>query len=119
MLVLLGIPLNIATITVSSVVIGVGIDFSVHLTERVREEVRKNSGLAAIKIALARKGPSLAEATIALIAGSVFIFLMEYEMISQFILLVLFMLAFACIASVLGLAALYSLRNGKLLEEWR
>jgi hypothetical protein len=119
MLVLLNIPLNISTITVSSIAIGVGIDFAVHITERVREEIKDKSGLKAIKIALSRKSPSLAEATIALIGGSIPIFLMEYEMISQFIILILFMLAFACISAILCLASIYSARNGKLLEEWR
>lgn len=118
-LVLLRIPLNVSTITVSSIAIGVGIDFAVHITERVREEIKEKSGLKAIKIALSRKSPSLAEATIALIGGGIPIFLMEYEMISQFILLVLFMLAFACIISILSLASIYSAKNGKLLEKWR
>jgi predicted RND superfamily exporter protein len=117
--VLLGIPLNISTMTVSSIVIGVGIDFAVHITERVREEVKTSSGLRAIKIALSRKTPSLVEATVALVGGSLSIFLMEYEMISQFIIMVLVMLAVACLASVLTLASFYSIRNGKLLEELR
>ncbi len=119
MLFLLHIPLNVATITVSSIAIGVGIDFAVHITERVRDEIKEKSGLQAIKIALARKTPSLAEATITLIGGGIPIFLMEYKMISQFILLVLFMLAFACISAILCLASFYSAKNGKLLEKWR
>lgn len=119
MLFLLHIPLNVTTITVSSIAIGVGIDFAVHITERVRDEIKEKSGLQAIKIALARKTPSLAEATITLIGGGIPIFLMEYKMISQFILLVLFMLAFACISAILCLASFYSAKNGKLLEKWR
>jgi len=117
--VLLGIPLNISTMTVSSIVIGVGIDFAVHITERVREEVKTSSGLRAIKIALSRKTPSLVEATVALVGGGLSIFLMDYEMISQFITMVLVMLVIACLASVLTLASFYSIRNGKLLEELR
>ncbi len=117
MLVLLHIPLNVATITVSSIAIGVGIDFAVHITERVREEITRRSGLQAIKVTLSRKSPSLAEATIALIGGGIPIFLMEYEMISQFITLVLFMLVFACISAILSLAAIYAWKNGKLLEK--
>lgn len=119
MFVLLQIPLNISTMTVSSIAIGVGIDFAVHITERVREEVKRVSGLKAIKIALSRKSPSLAEATIALIGGSIPIFLMEYEMITQFIILTLFMLVFACISSILSLASVYSAGNGKLIEKIR
>ncbi len=119
LLVLLNIPLNVATITVSSIAIGVGIDFSVHITERVMEEIKEKSGLAAIKIALARKSPSLAEATIALVGGGIPIFLMEYEMITQFIVLALFMLAFACIGSILTLASIYAAKGGKIVEGWK
>ncbi len=118
-LVLLNIPLNVATITVSSIAIGVGIDFAVHITERVMEEIKEKSGLAAIKTALARKSPSLAEATIALVGGGIPIFLMEYEMITQFIVLALFMLAFACLGSILALASIYSARGGKIVEGWK
>ena len=54
-LVLLRIPLNVSTITVSSIAIGVGIDFAVHITERVREEIKEKIGLKDIKIALSKK----------------------------------------------------------------
>ncbi len=119
-LVLTGIPLNVATIMVSSVAIGAGIDFSVHITERVRDELkdRRKTALEAVKTAISAKSPSLVEATIALIAGGVPIILMEYEMITQFIVLVLLMLVFACVAALLGLAAIYSYKNGEWLEKW-
>jgi len=119
LLVLLNIPLNVSTITVSSIAIGVGIDFSVHITERVMEEIKTKKGLQAIKIALVKKSPSLVEATIALVGGGIPIFLMEYEMITQFIILVLFMLLFACIGSILVLASIYSAKNGKIVEGWK
>lgn len=119
LLVLLNIPLNVSTITVSSIAIGVGIDFSVHITERVMEEIKTKKGLQAIKIALTRKSPSLVEATIALVGGGIPIFLMEYEMITQFIVLVLFMLSFACLGSILTLASVYSAKNGKIVEGWK
>ena len=117
-LILTGTPLNVATIMVSSVAIGAGIDFSVHITERVRDELEEQSPLAAIKTAIARKSPPLLETTLALIAGGIPIALMEYELVTQFIILVLVMLVFACIASLLGLAAIYSYKKGTWLERW-
>lgn len=119
-LVMTGIPLNVATIMVSSVAIGAGIDFSVHITERVRDELkdRRKTSLEAVKTAIAAKSPSLVEATVALIAGGIPIIFMEYEMITQFIVLVLMMLVFACISALLGLAAIYSYKNGEWLEKW-
>ncbi|MBC7081661.1 MAG: MMPL family transporter [Thermoplasmatales archaeon] len=113
------IPLNVSTVTVASIAIGSGIDFACHITERVRDEVKSKSGLQAIKTALSKKTPSLVEATIALVGGGIPILLMEYKMISQFIILVLSMLVFACIASIFTLASFYSLRDGKLIEEWK
>jgi len=113
------IPLNVSTVTVASIAIGSGIDFACHITERVMDEVKSKSGLQAIKAALAKKTPSLVEATIALVAGGMPILLMEYKMISQFIILVLSMLVLACIASIFTLASFYSLRDGKLIETWK
>jgi len=115
---LTGIPLNVATIMVSSVAIGAGIDFSVHITERLREELKTKPALDAIKTTIYKKSPSLIEATVALIAGGIPIILIEYEMITQFILLTLVMLVFSCVASLLGLAAIYSVKNGQWLESW-
>ena len=40
---LLGIPLSIITITCSAMIIGVGIDFSIHMTQRMKEEYEKDS----------------------------------------------------------------------------
>ncbi|MFO8132337.1 MAG: MMPL family transporter [Thermoplasmatota archaeon] len=117
-LILTGTPLNVATIMVSSVAIGAGIDFSVHITERVRDELKEKPPLAAIKTAIARKSPPLLETTLALIAGGIPIALMEYELMTQFIMLVLIMLVFACVASLLGLAAVYSYKKGTWLERW-
>ncbi len=118
-LILTGTPLNVATIMVSSVAIGAGIDFSVHITERVRDELKEKPPLAAIKTAIARKSPPLLETTLALIAGGIPVALMEYELMTQFIILVLLMLVFACVASLLGLAAIYSYKKGTWLERWR
>ncbi len=117
-LVLTGTPLNVATIMVSSVAIGAGIDFSVHITERLRDELKQRSPLEAVKVAIARKSPPLLETTLALIAGGIPVALMEYELVTQFIVLVLLMLVFACIAALLGLAAIYAYKNGAWLERW-
>jgi predicted RND superfamily exporter protein len=118
LLVISGIPLDIATIMVSSVAIGAGIDFSVHITQRVRDELKQRSALDAVKVAVARKSIPLIEATIALIAGGIPMFLMDYRMISQFVLIVLVMLSFACVTALLALPSIYAVKNGRWLEKW-
>ena len=118
-LVLFNIPLNMGTIMVSSVVIGVGIDFCVHITQRVRDELGEGkSGIEAVKTAVAKKSPSLIEATVALIAGSIPIFFIKMEMMRQFIFIILLLLSFACIVAIFVLPSAYSIKNGKWLEKW-
>ncbi len=118
-LVLFNIPLNMGTIMVSSVVIGVGIDFCVHITQRVRDELGEGkSGIEAVKTAVAKKSPSLIEATVALIAGSIPIVFIKMEMMRQFIFIILLLLSFACIVSIFVLPSAYSIKNGKWLEKW-
>jgi predicted RND superfamily exporter protein len=39
-----GFPLDIATLMVASMAIGVGIDYAIHFTERYREEARRGRG---------------------------------------------------------------------------
>jgi len=118
LLVLLNIPLDVATIMVSSVAIGAGIDFSVHITQRVRDELQEKSALEAIKIAVSKKSVPLIESTLALVVGCIPVLLMDYQLISQFILITLAMLAFSCIAALFGLSSLYSIKDGRWLEKW-
>ena len=118
LLVLLHIPLDVATIMVSSVAIGAGIDFSVHITQRVRDELQEKSALEAIKIAVSKKSIPLIESTLALVVGCIPVLLMDYQLITQFILITLAVLDFSCIAALFGLSSLYSIKEGKWLEKW-
>ena len=45
-----GYSLNLVTATIGAISIGVGIDFSIHITQRVREELRKSNYLSLIHI---------------------------------------------------------------------
>jgi predicted RND superfamily exporter protein len=118
LLVLTDISLDVATIMVSSVAIGAGIDFSVHITQRVRDELKEKSALEAIKIAVTRKSIPLVESTLALVVGGIPVLLMDYRLIWQFILITLAMLVFACVAALFGLSSIYAIKDGRWLEKW-
>ena len=78
LLVLTDISLDVATIMVSSVAIGAGIDFSVHITQRVRDELVEKPALEAIKIAVSRKSVPLIESTLALVVGGIPVLLEKF-----------------------------------------
>jgi len=93
-----GASLNMMTAMISSIVIGAGIDFGVHITERVREEGENIEG---IQRAVQHTGQSIMEAnltTVAALSGalavvwfrgffSVLLLLLLYSMFAGMILL--------------------------------
>ncbi len=48
-LVALDIPLSVVTISIASIMIGIGIDYGVHITHRVREEMARHRGIVDIQ----------------------------------------------------------------------
>ncbi|CAB50583.1 hydrophobe/amphiphile efflux-3 (HAE3) family transporter [Pyrococcus abyssi] len=67
---LLGIPLDIATTTVGAMIIGMGIDYGVHVTNRYYEERGKGKSLEeAAEEAIAETGKALLGAALTTIAG--------------------------------------------------
>jgi hypothetical protein len=108
LLVGLNVPLSVVTIAIASIVIGTGIDFGVHITERIKEEVKLGkSGSAASQIAVMTTGQSLFEAIVAVILALLPIYLLKIEMLNQFITIVILMLAIACVAAMLILPTIY------------
>ncbi|HIH97981.1 MAG TPA: MMPL family transporter [Thermoplasmata archaeon] len=108
LLVGLNVPLSVITIAIASIVIGTGIDFGVHITERIREEVKNGkSGMAASQVAVMTTGQSLLEAIVAVILALLPIYLLGIEMMNQFITIVILMLVVACVSALLILPTIY------------
>ncbi len=115
----LGVPLTIITVTISSIVIGVGVDFGIQITQRVIDERKEGAGgLEAVFEAIAKIGQSLFEATATIVAGLIPILLLNYPTMREFILVDILMLSCACLTAVLILPSLYSLKHGKWIESW-
>jgi len=66
---LLSIPLNILTITVTSLTIGIGVDYSVHIIQRFREESRDHEPNEAMKRTLRSTGSSIFMSAISTVSG--------------------------------------------------
>jgi hydrophobe/amphiphile efflux-3 (HAE3) family protein len=115
----LGVPLTVITVTISSIVIGVGVDFAIQITQRVIDERKAGAGgLEAVFEAITKMGPSLFEATATIIAGLVPVLILDYQTMREFIIVDILMLSCACATAVLILPALYSIRYGKWIESW-
>ncbi|MCC6706340.1 MAG: MMPL family transporter [Gammaproteobacteria bacterium] len=64
-----GIGLNVSTLPVTAVGVGLGVDYAIYMLDRIREEVRHRSLDDAIEVALATTGAAVLFTAIAVIAG--------------------------------------------------
>ena len=107
-LVILDTPLSLITISIAAIMIGVGIDYGVHITHRFREEMAKGAlKIDAIKTSIERTGSSLVEAALTTIAGMVSIYFVNAPALQEFVVIIILMTALSCIAAALLLPMFY------------
>ena len=107
-LVVLDTPLSLITISIAAIMIGVGIDYGVHITHRFREEIAKGAvKIDAIKTSIERTGSSLVEAALTTIAGMVSIYFVNAPALQEFVVIIILMTALSCIAAALILPMFY------------
>ena len=110
-LVTLDIPLSVVTISIAAIMVGVGIDYGVHITHRFREEMANGSSKRdAIKTSIERTGSSLVEAALTTVAGTAAIYIANTPALNQFVTFVILMTALSCIAGALILPVFYDLK---------
>ena len=98
---LLGFGLNFVTATIGAVSIGVGLDFSIHMTERFRQEININDDPnIAISISLKGTGLALIGAGVSSIAGFIILGFAPMPLFSTYGILSAAMISFALIASI-------------------
>jgi uncharacterized protein len=110
-LVMLNIPLSVVTISIASIMIGIGIDYGIHVTARVREEMEAGKEkIEASREAIEKTGLSLIEAAATTIAGLSSVFFVDIPAIHHFGIIVIIMTISSLIASVFILPIFYSSR---------
>ena len=102
----LNVPLNLATVMIGSSVIGAGVDFSVHITERMTE---KGLNIPAIENSVHKAGPALFEATTITLAGLSAAFLIPVPALYNFIAVIMILLALSAVAALFILPAIYTI----------
>jgi hydrophobe/amphiphile efflux-3 (HAE3) family protein len=110
-LVMMDIPLSIINITVASIMIGTGIDFSIQTTQRVREELAKGvSKTEAVKTTIETTGWSLAGAATTTTVALLSTFTATIPSVQQFSIVTITLIGFSFVASLCVLPTLLTSR---------
>lgn len=113
-LVLTDIPLSLITISIAAIMVGIGIDYGVHITHRFREELAKGASREeAVITSIEKTGLSLVEAAVTTIAGMSSIFLLNIPALQEFVIVIIMMTALSCIGAALILPVFYCTRLKK------
>ena len=104
---LLGFDLNFVTATIGAISIGVGVDFSIHLTQRFREEMaRSKDGMLAIERSARSTGMALIASASSSVAGFAIMGFAPMPMFSAYGALTAIMVFMAAAAALLVLPSL-------------
>ena len=102
----LGVPLSLVTVMVGSILVGVGIDFSIHIANRVKDQ---GGTIEAVRVACASTGMSLFEAVTVTAFGLFSAYLIPIQAIKPFVTVVIILLVVAALSALLLLPAVFSL----------
>ncbi|NQW18571.1 MAG: MMPL family transporter [Chloroflexi bacterium] len=109
-----GFAFNFVTATIGAISIGVGIDFSIHMTERFREELRRSSSRSeALAKATKGTGIALAASATSSIVGFAILGFAPMPLFSSYGFLTAIMIALALIASLVVLPSLLMIVAGE------
>ena len=104
---LTGYSLNFVTATIAAVSIGVGIDYSIHMTQRFRQELANNSSpVPALRAAASGTGVALAGSAASSIVGFAVLGFAPMPLFSTYGVISAVMILMAAIASLLVLPSL-------------
>ncbi len=102
-----GFGLNFVTATIGAVSIGVGLDFSIHMTERFKQELKiQKNKRTAMKVSMRGTGLALLGAGASSIAGFSILSFAPMPLFSTYGVLSAFMISFAMLSSILILPSL-------------
>jgi predicted RND superfamily exporter protein len=102
-----GLALNFVTATIGAISIGIGIDYSIHMTERFREELeRAGDRFEAVRHAAAGTGSALIASALSSIVGFAILGFAPMPMFASYGILTAIMIMLALLASLLVLPSL-------------
>ena len=113
----IGIELNIVTALLSSISIGLGVDYTIHLFWRLKSELKKNKSYPdAIKITLKTTGRGITINAFSVIVGFSVLFFSEFPLIQSFAFLIIISIFLCLISALILIPAVCILIKPKFLE---
>ncbi len=98
------VTLSLVTVMIGSILVGVGVDFSIHISNRIRE---LGGGIKAIKTATVGTGMSLFEAAVVTSLGMITAYQIPIPEIKPFITVILILLWVAAASALILLPAIF------------
>ena len=110
-----GVSLSLVTVMIGSILVGVGIDFSIHITQRVME---RGVNLPSVYNATAKTAQTLAEATTVTLVGLTAAFAINISALWWFVFIIVVLLIASMISAMFLLPAIYAqvVKSGGTLE---
>ncbi len=105
-MILADVSLNLATVMIGSTVIGAGVDFSVHITQRMKE---RGMNIKSVENSVEKSGMALIEATGITVLGLCAAFLIPISAIYNFVLVIMVLLVLSAVAAMFLLPAFFIL----------
>jgi len=102
---LFGISLSLVTVMIGSIIIGVGVDYSIHIANRVRE---LGGDKQAVITSTVTTGMSLTEATVVTILGLSTAYLIPIPEVGPFLTVIIVLLIIAAASALVLLPAIFS-----------
>ena len=100
----MNVTLSLVTVMIGSILVGVGVDFSIHISNRIRE---LGGGINAIKSAAIGTGMSLFEAAVVTSLGMITAYQIPIPEIKPFITVILILLWVAAASALILLPAIF------------
>lgn len=103
-----GVNVNVFTAMIGTIVFGVGVDYAIHIAQRIREEGETPDGVAR---AVEHSGLPILETTLTTIAGMGAAFFVSFPGLRNFFVLLMILIALAFAGAVLMLPATITIWN--------
>jgi len=113
---LLGITLNVLTVMVTALTVGLGIDYAIHIIERYREEVEHKTERQAIETTIIRTGSALLISGLTTVSGFAVLFLSPMPLVRNFGIITAATIVYAMFIAIFVMPSLIWITNR--IKEW-
>ena len=113
---LLGITLNVLTVMVTALTIGLGIDYAIHIVERYREEREHKTESQAIETTIVRTGSALLISGLTTVSGFAVLFLSPMPLVRNFGIITAATIIYSMFIAIFVLPSLIWISNR--IREW-